>query len=223
MFDSRFDEVTPKYPRILFDYGGVIAEEGFREGLYEVARTSGLDEKRFFDKCADIIYDGGYVIGTSSEGDYWESVRKETGVNLSDDVMRRQILIRFQLREVMIALVRLLRRKGFWVGVLSDQTNWLAELNERDGFFNEFDAIFNSFDLGKGKRDITLFNEIAQRLEAPPEKLLFVDDNPGHVERARLAGLKTILFHETSELVDQMQSMELISSDDASDLKKTFL
>ncbi len=221
MFDSRFDEVTPKYPRILFDYGGVIAEEGFREGLYEIARTSGLDEKRFFDKCADIIYEGGYVIGTSSEGDYWRSVRKETGVNLSDDVMRRQILLRFKLREVMIALVRLLRRKGFWVGVLSDQTNWLAELNERDGFFKEFDAIFNSYDLGKGKRDITLFNEIAQRLEAPPENILFVDDNPGHVERARLAGLKTILFQETSEVVEQMQSMGLISSDDASDLKNT--
>ena len=32
---------------VLFDFGGVIAEEGFRKGLKVIAKANGLDEKGF--------------------------------------------------------------------------------------------------------------------------------------------------------------------------------
>ena len=32
---------------VLFDYGGVLAEEGFREGLFSIARQQGLELDAF--------------------------------------------------------------------------------------------------------------------------------------------------------------------------------
>lgn len=32
---------------VLFDFGGVIAEEGWKEGLKVIAQANGLDESRF--------------------------------------------------------------------------------------------------------------------------------------------------------------------------------
>ena len=48
---------------VLFDYGGVIAEEGFREGLLAIARNNGLDPDAFYQGVCRIIADSGYLTG----------------------------------------------------------------------------------------------------------------------------------------------------------------
>jgi hypothetical protein len=40
-------ELKPSIQAVLFDYGGVLAEEGFREGLKNIARWHGLDPEAF--------------------------------------------------------------------------------------------------------------------------------------------------------------------------------
>ena len=62
------------------------------------------------------------------------------------------------------------------MALLSDQTDWLDELNQQDPFFQHFDHIFNSFSLKKSKRDASLFEDVAGRLGVKPREILFVDD-----------------------------------------------
>ena len=52
---------------VLFDFGGVIAEEGFQQGLYAIAQKFGLDQKRFFQLANDAVYNSGYVTGMRLE------------------------------------------------------------------------------------------------------------------------------------------------------------
>jgi putative hydrolase of the HAD superfamily len=54
--------------------------------------------------------------------------------------------------------------------------------------------VFNSYDLGKGKRDPTLFHDIAARLALAPAAILFVDDLMSNVERAQAAGWQAIHY-----------------------------
>ena len=70
-----------------------------------------------------------------------------------------------------------------------------------------FDHVFNSYYLGKGKRDVSLFTDIAAKLALPPSALLFVDDNPDNVARARNAGLQAIHYVDRQRFLAEMEKL----------------
>lgn len=181
---------------VLIDFGGVLAEEGFRDGLCEIAQSQGLDPVEVHQAGMDAVYDTGYIIGRGSEADFWQEMRHRTGIAGDDAALTRQILDRFVLRPGMIAAVRAIRQRGIKVVILSDQTDWLERLDRRDRFYAEFDQVFNSYRIGKGKRDPSAFDDAVRALGIVPEEALFVDDLPGNVERAAARGLQTILFRD---------------------------
>jgi putative hydrolase of the HAD superfamily len=53
---------------VIFDFGGVLAEEGFREGLKVIAENNQLDAEVFFRIAANLICETGYVTGAASDG-----------------------------------------------------------------------------------------------------------------------------------------------------------
>ncbi len=189
---------------MLLDYGGVIAEEGFRLGLEAIARRNGIDPATLQREADDAIYRTGFITGRGTEAEFWERLRQRTGIAGPYDALREEILRRFVLRPRMIGAVRQLRRDGVAVAILSDQTDWLERLEARDRFFLEFDRVFNSYRLGKGKRDATVFDDVVRALGAAPAETLFVDDNPGHVDRARSRGLAALLFRTEEAFLAQL-------------------
>ena len=48
-----------EYSVIMFDFGGVIAEEGFVKGMEEIAKKCGLDPKVVVEAATDILYELG--------------------------------------------------------------------------------------------------------------------------------------------------------------------
>ena len=201
--------ITHNIKAALFDFGGVLAEEGFREGLMAIGQAAGLSPEAFFETAAAAVYDSEYVLGKADESAYWALVRERTGINGSDEEFRREILERFQLRPWMLEIVRELRDRGYLVGILSDQSQWLDELDGRHDFFREFHKIFNSYHLGKGKKDPGLFAEIAAKLGLKCSEILFIDDNEGNVERARIQGWNTILYRNREDFLEKMKEYGL--------------
>ncbi|MBN1663058.1 MAG: HAD family phosphatase [Deltaproteobacteria bacterium] len=179
---------------VLFDFGGVLAEEGFREGLKAIARLSDLDEDAFFHQAEELIYSSGYVLGKATENAYWQALREATGVSHTDDFMRKELVKRFLIRPWMLEIVDELRAQNYRVGILSDQTNWLDMLDKKYALFKHFDRVYNSFYLKKGKRDPGLFDGVARDLRVPPRSILFIDDNAGHCDRARKKGFCVIHY-----------------------------
>ncbi len=179
---------------VIFDFGGVLAEKGFEKGLSAIAARHGLDETDFYNLALELIHTTGYMTGHADEHMYWQAIRDKTGIREEDTVLRNDILSRFILRPWMFDIVRKLRASGIGVAILSDQTNWLDELNERNDFFKWFDVVFNSYHLGKSKVDPSHFSDTISRLDRAPQKLLFVDDTAAHCETARKMGMNTIQF-----------------------------
>jgi putative hydrolase of the HAD superfamily len=185
---------TKEISTVLFDYGGVLASEGFEKGLQALARRFGIDPQNLAAAGAEAVYDSGYVTGDASETQFWSLLTARTGLPAYRPEFTAEILDRFVLRPNLLAAADRLRQAGYRLAILSDQTDWLDRLNQRDLFFGHFDQVFNSYHLGKGKRDASLFLDIASRLQVRPEQLLFIDDNPGHIRRAAGLGLITHLF-----------------------------
>lgn len=189
---------------VLFDFGGVIADEGFWKGLQAIGKESGLDPDDFFRTVDALIYETGYLVGRADEASFWNAVRTKAGIRGTDAELTSEIMRRFVLRPPMIASVDHLRQKGFIVALLSDQTDWLDEIDGQTALFQHFDAIFNSFYTHKSKRDASVFRDVCSALGVKAGETLFVDDNIDHIKRARGQGLQTIHFTGIDEYNKQI-------------------
>jgi putative hydrolase of the HAD superfamily len=192
---------------VLFDFGGVIAEEGFKSGLEAMARKQGQDPYRFFIMARDLIYSTGYLLGLCNEAAYWEALRQESGIKADDAEWHREILERFLVRPSMIHLVQDLKQMGCFVGILSDQTDWLEELDLKYHFYRYFDQVFNSFRLHKSKKDPSWFTEICSVIGFAPQEVLFIDDNADNIQRAAAMGLRTIYFQDMEQFRQELHQV----------------
>jgi putative hydrolase of the HAD superfamily len=186
--------MTQAIKAVLLDYGGVIADEGFQNGLRGLAREQGIDPKRMMDVAHLGVYETGFVLGTGTEADFWAYMREHTGLKGDDADLSRRILDGFILRSWMMSRVRHWRAQGIITGILSDQSPWLDILDQRDHFYDAFDHVFNSYNIGKGKRDPSLFHDVTERLALAPGEILFVDDAKNNIENAQAAGWQTIRY-----------------------------
>jgi putative hydrolase of the HAD superfamily len=196
---------------VLFDFGGVLAEEGFAAGLRAIAVSRGLEPEKFFRQAERIIYDCGYVTGRNSEAGFWARVREECGISGSDSELTGEIQRRFILRPGMLAQVRGLQARGIRTGILSDQTDWLEQLDRRDHFLAAFDPVLNSYHLGRSKRQPETFREAVRLLGVAPGLILFVDDNPGHIGRAAALGLQVHHFLDETGFAADLRQRGLAS------------
>jgi HAD superfamily hydrolase (TIGR01509 family) len=194
---------------VIFDFGGVIAEEGFQQGLYAIADKFGLDQKRFFQLANEAVYNSGYVTGAGSEKEFWDEVRKHTGIMATDEELRQEILTRFIPRQWMLDTINAMRQHGIITAILSDQSDWLDTLDARYHFFQYFDAVYNSFHLGKTKRDSTIFADTLRALKVNAGEALFIDDNIGHIDRAAGAGLQTHCYTGREGFMKKLQELGL--------------
>jgi len=190
---------------VFFDFGGVIAEEGFREGLEHIAVDNSLEPAAFFQAARSLVYSSGFITGTCSEDTYWDQLHRLTGITGKDAELRQEILDRFIIRPWMLDIVRLLKRHGVKCFILSDQSNWLDELDRQYHFFRYFDRVFNSFHIGKSKADPTLFKDVLHILRFEAGRTLFIDDSSGHVERARDAGIHTIRYSDRENFLQELR------------------
>jgi len=196
-----------KLNAVLFDYGGVLAEEGFHNGLIALAKEQGLNVDDMPKEATKAVYDTGFVLGRGSAKIFWQCMRERTGLEGDDATLTQRILSGFVLRPWIIELVRNLRKQRMVTGILSDQTHWLDELNDRDHFYQYFDLIFNSYYLGKGKHDASLFKDVATELKLPICEILFIDDDEGNVNRAREAGMQALHYVDKERFIQELNKL----------------
>lgn len=192
---------------VIFDFGGVLAEEGFREGLIAIARKNGLDPEPFRKRADDLIHESGYVTGKSSESYFWSVLREQTGITGTDQELRTEILARFVLRPPMIESAKNLRSAGFITAILSDQTDWLEELDQSMRFLEYFQCVFNSYRLGKSKRDPSIFSDVCAAIGTDPAESLFIDDNIENIKRAAGEGLCVLHFRDMQSFQNEIAKM----------------
>lgn len=199
--------MQPIIKAILFDFGGVLAEEGFRNGLLALAQEQRLAVDNMPEEGMRAVYDSGFVLGQGTAGDFWQLLRQRTGLQGGDEELTHRILDGFVIRPGMIQVIKDLKARGYITGILSDQTDWLDLLNKRYDFYKMFDHVFNSYYLGKGKQDPSLFTDIATSLAIAPAEILFIDDDVGNITRARKQGYQVLQFINQHQFVTELEKV----------------
>jgi putative hydrolase of the HAD superfamily len=183
---------------VYFDLGGVYYTEGFRDGLFAIARKHGVDEHIFYAAAIKVIFSNGYVRGEAPEKIFWDELAEATALDTDLFAERALILGAFKPLPGMVPLVTQ-TREFVPVGLLTDQCNWLYELDSRDGLLSSFDVVVSSYEEGFTKRDSEIFRVACQRMDVLPEEALFFDDNTGNVTSAREFGMRAFLFESAGQ------------------------
>lgn len=192
---------------VIFDFGGVLSEEGFRNGLLKIAKKWKYDAKWFKHTAVETIYNCGYVNGLCEEEIFWKLLKQNTRHCLEDNILRETFISGFILRPKVLQFVNRIRELGFIVVLLSDHTNWLDEIDEKEPFFHLFHKVYNSYHVHKNKREGTIFPYVLSDMGIKAEGALFIDDNIGNVNRAKEAGLNVIHFTDFDLMRNNAESM----------------
>ena len=202
---------------VYFDLGGVYYTEGFREGLFAIARKYRMDEEELYQSAAEVVFANGYVRGETLEAEFWEQLAETAGTEVKLSPERETILTAFKPLPGMPDLVARIRDQVL-VGLLTDQCNWLYELDERDELFTAFDTVVNSYEEGFTKRDMEIFRIACQRFALLPEEVIFFDDNTGNVDRANEFGMRAFLFEDAgkAEMILAAEGINFLPIDSSS-------
>lgn len=179
---------------ILFDFGGVIAPEGFQLGVLKLAHIYGKSFEEMYRIAGyDAGIDTGYTSGKAPEEVYWESVSRILGENGNMPRCRDFFLDNFEPRKDMVRLVSELSRKKR-LGIFSDQTSWIYEIDSRVPFLKYFDYKCISFEKGYTKHDDEFYLIPSKETGIAPDKILLIDDKKRVIERAESFGMNGYLF-----------------------------
>lgn len=192
---------------VLFDFGGILAEEGFHQGLRHIGRTQGKDPEAFFQTAVDSIFETGYLVGRATEAQWWEDLRQRTGIHGDDAVLRKELLERFVLRPRMYAVVDAVKAAGMRAAVLSDQTNWLDELDAALSYSKPFEKVFNSYYTGLHKRDPESFRYAVREMGVQAEEALFIDDTRRNTDLAMETGLYGLWFRNQEDFEEELLTL----------------
>jgi len=195
----------PEIKLVLLDFGGVIAEEGFKKGITDLALNFDFDAEMLKKTAFDLVYECGFTSGKSDSDKFWELFKAKTGIEEENQNLTEFILERFVIREEMINFAKWLRHKKIKTAILSDQTNWLDILDMKYGFFKHFDKVFNSYHLGITKKEPEIFDLVLDEMCELPENTMFADDHKPHIQRAVEKKINGILFKDLNDFKKQVK------------------
>ncbi|HEY0696824.1 MAG TPA: HAD-IA family hydrolase [Micromonospora sp.] len=99
-----------------------------------------------------------------------------------------------------LAFVRQARAAGVPVGLATNATDLLDADLATLGLTDEFDVVVNSSRLGVCKPMKEYFQQACRLVGAPPDRVLFVDDDDRVVRGARVAGLSAYRWNGPADL-----------------------
>lgn len=194
---------------VLFDIGGVL-ERNPRTGWQQKwAARLGLPLSEF-ERRLDPIWSAG-EIGTVS----LEEVEARTAAALGlDDAGLRDLMsdawaeylgsLNHELARYFAGL-----RPRYRTGILS---NSFVGAREREqaayGFEDMCDVIVYSHEVGCMKPDPRIYRIACERLGVEPGDAVLLDDVPGHVEGARAAGMRAVVFTSTSQAIADLEAQQ---------------
>ena len=199
---------------LLVDYGGVLTNP-LSEFIGNWVRTDGVDPDRFAELMRRWLGPGAernpihdLETGTIDAADF----ERLLAVELSTDAdpaqaqrtagMLTRMFSGMRVEPSMLDVLRTARAAGVRTGLLSN--SWGLDY-ERDGWDTLFDAVVISGEVGLRKPDPAIYSLAAERMELPPEQIVFVDDLRPNVRAAVAVGMVGVQHVDVTTTVDELE------------------
>ena len=102
-----------------------------------------------------------------------------------------------------------LKRRGHTLHVLTASPHkYVDPCLVRNGIFDIFENIWSIDDFGYTKGEVVIYEKAAERIGAPIDTCVMVDDNLTAIETAALSGMKTVGIYDdtSSSLTEEMKN-----------------
>lgn len=187
---------------IVFDWHGVLDKGHFMgvlsSALKKYAEVNEVGLWRAYLKAISLgpKYNRLYKMYNRAEmecEDFWSEVR----IDLGDEValIFQSLVLKIDRIDEMFHLVERCKKEGFKIGILSD-CPWdkFEVIQEEEQFLRKFDVVYFSCEHRLMKNDFKFFEKFTREARVQSEEILFVDDNPKNVKKARQFGWRAFRF-----------------------------
>jgi len=196
---------------IIFDVGGVLSL-----GKYEKNGVDGhhlLGVHNFMADAFHIDLDTWFdAIDTSYAKSIEGKINRRKALyvmskNLKCSVHRLEKLFKFAYKnhfkrnDELYNLAYELKKRGYRVGILSDQWYLSKEALILQKDIKGFRPVIISCDVGVRKPNPGIYKLLLKKLRLPAKKVLFIDNREWNLRHARELGIKTILFESNRQLI----------------------
>lgn len=134
-----------------------------------------------------------------------QRLAQEAGVEVDPERLVGQMFGGMRLEEGMLDAVGAARAAGFKTALLSN--SWGLSSYPRERLSELMDVIVISAEVGMRKPDAEIFELTAGKLGLEPQKCLFVDDHPGHLQAAQEYGMTTVLHREPAQTIAELETL----------------
>jgi FMN phosphatase YigB (HAD superfamily) len=188
---------------LLFDLGNVVIDIDFNRAFARWAAHAGCDVAHLRTRFSVDEACRRHEIGAISDSAYFASLRASLGIALSD----AQLLDGWNAIFIGEApgIAALLAQAAAQMPVYcfsntnpAHEAHWSTQFA---GTLRHFRKIYVSSTIGLRKPDAAAFRFVSTDIGAPPERILFFDDNLANVDGARACGLQAVHVRTPADIV----------------------
>lgn len=190
---------------VVFDFGGVIAQANTTKMADFLTHSFNINKDELSNALREMqnaVSKGG------SEKEFWEQYAISKRVVLTNNWLNQfAIVIKESITEIpeSIAIVKTLQNHGYRTAMLSDVTQYQADIIRKMGYYDLFNPVLLSYATGIKKPNPEAFTTLLKELKLPASYVLFIDDRIENVESARNLGIDSIQFISPQQLKEELE------------------
>ena len=190
--------------QITFDFGGVYFTYDHNKLVHDLSKELKISEQKIRETWPIRLYE--YEKGNCTEDEFWKTFLTKLNKDHDTDRLHQIAIEQFKPIPGMQELIDELK-KSYKVGMLTNQTNWLDEINSKYNFYKQFDPLIISKNEGTRKPEQKIFKILIERSNCQPDEIVFIDDTMDYKEATEKAGIKFIHYKNKNQLVEELGKM----------------
>tara|TARA_E500000075_G_C6879675_1_gene263921 strand:+ start:146 stop:793 length:648 start_codon:yes stop_codon:yes gene_type:complete len=204
-----------QYSSIFWDFGGVITSSPF-EAFKKFEIENDLPENFLRKVNSTNPQNNAWALLEQSKinqiefNDLFFQESSELGFGVNG--LKVLDLLEGDLRLGMVEIIKTLKKMDFIQACLTnnfipdnDNQPDMMDLNKKTEVFNLFDFIFESKEIGLRKPDQAFYDYVLEKVDIPPEKIIFLDDLGINLKPAKAMGMTTIKVISESQAKEDLE------------------
>ncbi len=198
-----------KIKAIIFDLGNVLLSDSTsNSSLRELEKDLGPFRKDWNSKIKNKNLRS-LFLGKIKEKEFWNIVSKKIK-NLNIKKLRQHILSDAKPLPAINLVKQLRKNKNLKLALLTDcPEEWLNYYERKYKVLHLFDVILVSYALHALKTDKRIYKKTIRRIKVKPEEVLFIDDKPENIEKAKEIGINTVLYRNIQQLKNKLKKFNI--------------
>lgn len=195
---------------VVFDFGGVVCTADTKQMADFLINSFSINKEELSNAFSDMQ---SFISKGGSEKQFWEQYANSKKMTLTDNWYEQfGNVIKKSITEIpeTLEVIEALQNQGYQTAMLSDVTQYQAEVIRKLGYYDLFDPVLLSYEIGVRKPNPEVFKILLKKLQVEASCVLFIDDRIENVEAARNLGIDAIQFISSEQLKKEFEKRGFI-------------